>query len=413
MLNDNVVIEAGAIKKLPEMIHRFHGTKAFLLSGPATYQAAGEVVINILEENHIPYEKHVFSSSPVKPTEETVGSAVMHFAYDCDLIIGIGSGVINDTGKMLAKATNRPYIIVGTAPSMDGYTSATSSMERDGLKVSIDSVMPNGVIGDLDILRQAPLHMFRAGVGDMIAKYISLTEWKIASILVGEDYQEAIADQVKHAVLQVVSSAEKLMERDEEAVRQVMEGLMIAGMAMKEAGCSRPASGMEHYFSHIWDMRALAFEDAKADLHGIQCGIGTLLCLKQYERIKTLSPDFEKGCAFVKAFNLETWNQKLRSFIGPGAEAMIAGEVKEQKYEENKHAERLKRIIECWDQIQKIMEELPSYEEIYQMMDKIQAPKDPEYLGYDKEKIETTLTMTKDIRDKYIGSRLLWDLGEI
>ena len=131
----------------------------------------GEKVMTVLTEATIPYSCYVFPESPVTPTEYSVGSAVMHFDYSCDSVIGIGSGVINDIGKILAHATGRTYMIVGTAPSMDGFASATSSMERDGLKVSLDSTFAWAIVGDTDILREAPMHMLRAGVGDMLAKY--------------------------------------------------------------------------------------------------------------------------------------------------------------------------------------------------------------------------------------------------
>ena len=36
----------------------------------------------------------------------------MNFDPKCDIIIGIGSGTLNDIGKMLAKVTNRQLIIV-------------------------------------------------------------------------------------------------------------------------------------------------------------------------------------------------------------------------------------------------------------------------------------------------------------
>ncbi len=408
-----VIIESGAASKLPDILKELNTKHPFLLSGPATFKAAGENVTKTLESEEIVYTSYTFSKSPVEPTEYTVGSALMHFDYDCDVIIGIGSGVINDTGKILARATGRPYVIVGTAPSMDGYASATSSMERDGLKVSLDSKMPDAIIGDLDILVDAPVKMLQAGVGDMIAKYISLVEWKLAHIIVGEPYQSDVADLVESAVKKVVDAADGLMNCDPEALKNVMEGLIIAGMAMKTTGSSRPASGMEHYYSHIWDMRSLAFEDARADLHGIQCGISTLYSLKVYEKIKQITPDYEKAIEYAKNFDLDDWFEKLRSFIGPGAEAMIEGEKKEGKYDIEKHKMRVDRIIKKWPEILKVIDTLPYYDEVFDMMTRIGAPTDVAYLGYTDADIEKTMTMTKDIRDKYIGSRILWDLGEL
>ena len=112
----------------------------------------------------------------------------MHFDTGCDLIISVGSGVINDIGKILSNVTGRKYIIVGTAPSMDGYASATSSMSMDGLKVSLNSRCADVIIGDTNILRQAPEHMLKAGLGDMLAKYVSIAEVDILGIVMMDNH---------------------------------------------------------------------------------------------------------------------------------------------------------------------------------------------------------------------------------
>ena len=408
-----VIVEKGAVNSLPALLEEIGAKKPFLLSGHDTFEAAGASVTAVLENNGIDYAKYVFPVSPVRPTEYTVGSAFMHFDYSCDAIIGIGSGVINDTGKMLARATGLKYIIVATAPSMDGFVSGTSSMDRDGLKVSLYSTAAWAVVGDLDILCQAPMHMLVSGVGDMLAKITSLREWKLAEIIVGEDYCPVTAALVQKALDKVMSSTEGLLKREPEAVASVMEGLVIAGIAMNYAGVSRPASGMEHYFSHIWDMRSLAFEDAQFEQHGIQAGLGTLYTLMAYEELinKGYKPDREKALNFVKNFSLDDWNGQLRSFVGPGAEAMIEGENREHKYDAAKHAKRLEIIIDRWDEITEVIKTLPPSAEIRKLMESIDFPTSAACIGYDKDGVKTTFTMTKDIRDKYVGTRLYWDLG--
>ena len=408
-----VIIESGAIRKIPDILRESGAKKPFILSGHDTFCAAGDAVCTVLQKAGIPFASYVFPSSPVRPTEYTVGSAVMHFDYSCDVIIGVGSGVINDTGKLLAKATGRDYMVVGTAPSMDGFVSGTSSMDRDGLKVSLYSTIPWCVIGDLDILCKAPLHLLRAGVGDMLAKITSLSEWKLAHIIVGEYYCPVISGLVENALNKVMLSTDALIHRDPEAVKAVMEGLMIAGIAMNYAGVSRPASGMEHYFSHIWDMRSLAFEDADFEQHGIQAGIGTLYTLMAYNEItrQNIRPDHEKAIRYAASFSLEAWNRKLLAFIGPGANAMIAGENKEHKYDTDKHARRLKIIEERWDDITNIIAEMPHATEIRALMESIGLPVSASCIGYTSDQVRTTFTMTKDIRNKYVGTRLFWDLG--
>ena len=408
----DVIIESGAVKKLPYLIKKFGGTKAFILADENTLRA-GAAALNELEAAGIAHTVYAFGPEPLEPDERAVGSAVMHYDHSCDIIVGIGSGVINDIGKILAAMTGHRYIIVGTAPSMDGYASATSSMARDGLKVSLPSKCPDAVCADLDILCAAPMRMLLAGVGDMIAKYISICEWRLAHVIVGEYYCGTVAGIVKAALDKCVRSAHGLVSRDPEAVRAVLEGMVISGIAANYAGVSRPASGVEHYFSHVWDMRGLEFH-TPVDLHGIQCGTAVLLSLKAYEYLRSVTPDREKALKYVQSFSFEDYCGFLRENMGSGAQAMIDGEYKEHKYDRDKHKARLEIIINNWDKICEIIdEELPAYDDVYALLKSIGAPVSPTEFGISEKETKNAFIITKDIRDKYVVSRLLWDLGEL
>lgn len=406
---DEVAIGSGTISRLPEFVRKYNAEKPFLLADRNTFGAAGEKVCGFLDN----YSKYVFEEECLEPDEKAVGSAVMHFDNSCDLIIGIGSGVINDIGKILSNITGRKYIIVATAPSMDGYASATSSMSMDGLKVSLNSRCADVIIGDTDILKNAPLRMLKAGLGDMLAKYVSIAEWRIAHIITGEYYCEQVAQLIRKALKECVDNASGLLQRDARAVEAVFEGLVIGGVAMAYAGVSRPASGVEHYFSHIWDMRGLEF-GTQVDLHGIQCAMATLQAIKLYESVKKYKPDVKKAKAYVDAFSYESWRGKLRNFLGNSAETMIALEAREGKYDKETHPARFARITEKWDEILSILhEELPESGEIERILETIGISANLQDLGVDSGIAKLTFQATKDIRDKYVLSRLAWDLGII
>ena len=408
---EDLFIGKGVVAQLPGLIQKYGAARPFLLADTNTFAAGGNVVCDLLEKTGIPWSSYVFPQSTPEPDERSVGAAVMHFDPQCDLVIGIGSGVINDIGKILSNIRGCRYIIVATAPSMDGYASATSSMSMDGLKVSLPSRCADGIIGDTDILKTAPDHMLRSGLGDMLAKYVSIAEWRIAHIITGEYYCQQVAGLIRTAVKKCVDNAAGLLRREDAALSAVFEGLVIGGIAMAYAGVSRPASGVEHYFSHVWDMRGLEF-GAPVDLHGIQCAIGTRLAVRLYEAVKKLEPNPETATAAVKAFDREGWNETLRAFLGTGAEAMIAQEKKDGKYDPKKHPARLNRILENWPQILKIPEEeLPSAKTFDSLLESVGLPKDPGYLGIDRDMLRLTFAATRDIRDKYVLSRLAWDLG--
>lgn len=406
----DVLIEKGAIEKIPYYIEKYGKKKVFLLYDANTYNAAGKRVEKVLKNAGIPFTPFELKMLRAEPDEHAVGSVAFHMDTTCDMFISVGSGVINDIGKVVSNIAHMPYMIVGTAPSMDGYASGTSSVIRDGLKYSLSSKCPEIVIGDLDVLKDAPIRMIQAGVGDLFAKFVSIGEWRISNIINGEYYCQDIADLVNLALKTCLDNIDGIVKRDEKAISSVMEGMVLSGIAANYAGISRPVSGMEHYISHICDMRGVEF-NMHTDFHGIQCGVGTVIVLKIYEQLRDIRPDREKALAFVNKFSYEDWKKFLRKNLGNSAEAMILNEEKEGKYDLAKHKARLEVIINKWDEIEKVIHEFPTADEVIALLKKIGAPTTFEEIGFTKEEERNAILMSKDIRDKYVGSRLLWDLG--
>lgn len=411
--NSEIITGCGAIDRLPEILNKLNAKKAFVIADKNTYSAAGEKVCDILKKNGTDFGKYIFKSENLEPDEASVGLAVMNFDPACDVVIGVGSGVINDISKITSAVSQKPYIIVATAPSMDGYASATSSMTMDGIKISLPSKCADVIIGDTDILCQAPIKMMKAGIGDMLAKYISICEWRISHLINGEYYCQNIADLVKKSLKKCTDNADGLLKRDKTAVEAVFEGLIVCGVAMKFAGLSRPASGVEHYISHIWDMRGVEFSSS-VELHGIQCAVGTLIAVNLYEKLTQYKPDYEKAVKYTENFSYTDYCKFLREFLGSSAEGMIALEEKEQKYSLDAHKQRLTKIIDNWDNILNIIsEELPSSSQLNELFDKIGLAKTSDEIGIDCAILPDTFKATKDIRNKYVLSRLCWDLGII
>ncbi len=410
---DGYLLESGAIKRIPEYIEKYGCKKPFIVADVNTFEAAGEAVCAVLTESGIEHSKYVFSEKHLEPNEKAAGSLLMHFDTSCDMVIAVGSGVINDLCKILSRAAKRTYIIVATAPSMDGYASVTSSVVMDGLKWSIGDSCASFIIGDIDILKNAPERMLTSGLGDVLAKYISIADWRIANIVTGEYYCEEVAGMVRSALKKCVDNCELLLKRDSDAVKSVFEGLILSGIAMNYAQVTRVASGVEHSISHIWDMRGEEFK-TPTDFHGIQCAIGTLYAARIYDKMRNITPDVEKAEKFVSKFDFEKYSNFLREFIGRPAESMIAKEANDRKYAEDTHEDRFKRIYDNWGAILKIIdEEVPPSTEIERILDAIKCPKSCEEIGIPREMMALTYSATKDIRDKYVQSRICFDLGII
>ena len=401
----------GVVSCVPEMVSALGAKKPFVLCDKNTYEAAGKKVEEVLKAAGMPYTLYILPKDNLTPDEWAVGNVIMHLDMSCDLILGVGSGVINDTCKEVAFKTGRVNAIVGTAPSMDGFASATSSMERDHVKVSLNNQCPQGILLDADIMAQAPMRMLWAGFGDMVAKYVAVCEWRITNLITGEYYCESIADLMRSAVKKIVDNVEKLTQRDPEAVLAVAEGLVIAGLGMAFAGCSRPASGIEPYFSHMWDMMALE-RGLPYDLHGIQVGVGTVMSMRLYEFVKQQKPDRERMLAHAAAFDRDAWEAQVRRVFGKTADEIIRIEDKVKKNDPDRLAKRIDALIENWDTILKIIdEELPEYEYLYNMMKATGMPVEPREIEVSDDDVVAAYLGARDIRDKYLSCSFLWDMG--
>ena len=410
---DYLNVGEGILNDLPNMLKAMGVSRPFVVCDANTYAAAGERVCEILRGNGIPYSLYMIpcQADRLKPAEWEVGSVVMRFDPACDVVLGVGSGVINDICKVVAHAVGKKNAIVGTAPSMDGYASNSSSMEVNHVKVSLYNQAPSGILLDVDVLKRAPMRMLWAGLGDMIAKYIAVCEWRISHLVTGEYYCEEIASLMRAALGKVMRAADGLAARDVKAVGAVAEGLVLAGVGMAYAKISRPASGLEHYFSHMWEMMALE-RGEPYDLHGIQVGIGSLLTLRLYRDIRSIRPDAEQARTYWRQMTPERWTAQIRAIFGKTAPEIIALEASVHKNDPVRHEERLGRILANWDQILKIMEEeLPDERQIYAVMFRMGMPLLPQDIGISVEDTVNAFIGARDVRDKYMTCTLLWDLG--
>jgi len=405
-------IGQGAVRMLPEALAAIGCAHPWIVCDRNTERAAMPQVLQALQGAGIPYGLYRFDSETVEPDERAVGRLLMAFDPACDGVLAVGSGVINDCCKVLAHALGKPQAVVATAPSMDGYASNSSSMIRDRVKVTLYNACPGAIIADTLLLKDAPARMLQAGLGDMLAKYIALCEWRISRLVTGEYYCEAVAGLMRRSLAKIRSAAPRLMERDPDVIGDVAEGLILSGVAMAFAQVSRPASGLEHYFSHLWEMFALE-RGLPLELHGIQVGVGTVLTLRIYDRLRTLTPNRETAEKAMRAFDPAAWEQSVRRVFGKAAQTLIDSEYRVwHKNDPTTQARHLERILTHWDEIQTIVaEELPKTEEVLALMRAVGEPDNPEAIGESAQDVRDAFLHSRDIRDKYLTSSMLWDLG--
>ena len=408
-------IGSGAIESVAEAVRTIGCARPMVVCAPDVYAVAGKPVDGLLTAAGIPHSFFVVPADErgcIEPAEEATGSVVLNFDRRCDLLIGVGSGVINDICRVVSTTAKIPMLIVGTAPSMDGYASASSSMVVGRIKQSLPLKAPAGIILDTDIMAEAPMELLSAGLGDVLAKYTALCEWKLAKLLRGEPYCDEVAALVKNALDKVVRSAAGLKHRDKDAVEAVAEGLVLSGIGMAFMENSRPASGLDHYFSHCWEMMAL---DRGKDyaLHGIQVGLGTLYTVMVMEKMKTVErPAMAKVEAAISEFDPAAWEQNIRRVFGGTADGIIEMEARLGKNRPQGRRARAQKIVDHWDEVVQIIDEsIPSAETLRAILLDGGLPTTPEGIGVSAQDVIDAFVCSRDIREKYLTSSILWDIA--
>ncbi|MBN1426767.1 MAG: iron-containing alcohol dehydrogenase [Anaerolineae bacterium] len=231
------------------------------------------------------------SDTLLEPLEELGDEVAGQIDDDIDLIVGAGSGVIADLTKWIATKVNKPFILYGTAPSMNAHTSITATMTRNGVKTSAWLTPANAVLFDVPILAGAPKPMLLAGLGDLVARTICNADWLLGNLLRQTYFCPVPFQLTGMGEPLYLQSAQGIGQGKKQDVHHLGEAILISGISMTMVeGNTSPSSGCEHVFSHFWDLQA-EMDDAPRNLHGIQVGVGTLLSHTLWDFMRRLDID--------------------------------------------------------------------------------------------------------------------------
>ena len=391
------------------------GHPALLVADERTWQAAGDAVRLSLEEAGVTLvEPMVFPGTPTLYAAYGHAEEIRERLRETGAFgVAIGSGTLNDLVKLASGELERPYAVVGTAASMDGYTGFGAPMTRDGLKITMPCPAPTVVVFDLDVAAGAPRSMAASGYGDLSAKIPAGADWILADA-VGVDPIHPLAwDLVQGGVRQTLSRPSDLAAGVPEAYEGLVTGLVLSGLAMQVAKGTRPASGAEHYFSHLWELDHLGAELDPPLSHGAKVAIGTLAMTAFYERF--LQRD-------VAALDLEAvidrwpnWDQiadDIRATMsGPLVDKGL-NETREKYVDAEGLRQRLGRLVENWPAVKSRLEaQLVPARELQRMLGEAGAPTRPEDIGLTPQAVKETFPRAMYYRSRYTVLDVAREIG--
>ena len=377
-----VLIERGLLDHAGEEIRAVTKAEAAaLVAGKNVFPLYGERVRRSLEAAGLHSEKGL------------IEDCMTRFVQKPDYVVVVGGGTLMDFGRYSAWKLGIPFVAIPTIVSSDGFTADICSIIIDGQKKSIPMQAADAVICDIDVVAGAPRFLTIAGVQDIMAKVISIADWKIASLVSGEYFCQKVCDMAQEALDLMTKCAYDLKAGKEPDIETMAYTQMLSGLTMQILSNSRAASGAEHLVAHLVEMKPRGFENAHG-LHGECVGVGTLLVAEAYHKLAQREEIEVHPFRPIDA----DW---VRWEFGDLAEGIL-------KENENDvlatfPAENLKK---AWPQIRQIIAQIPTYEELNELYAAIGAKHSLEELGIDPAVKEDFLDISSAIRNRLTLARM-------
>jgi glycerol-1-phosphate dehydrogenase [NAD(P)+] len=408
---------------LPALLRRnFDFDSVFLAADDNTWEAAGKKAAAALEDGGIPVSGvHVFKSETrlhaeyfnIKSLKDIIAALPCHRRT---APIAVGAGTVNDLVKRTAFELELPYLCIPTAASVDGYTAFGASILMDGFKQTIPCTAPVCLAADTDVLAGAPAYLSSSGFGDLASKLVAGSDWIIADAAgsIGAPDAHALDEKAwnmtQPGLLDYLRRSVNAAKGDGDAVNALFEALAITGFSMQYMKNSRPVSGTEHLFSHVWEMEDLSVDGIPVT-HGHKVTLGTLAAAA-FTEIFFESPQGPPPAACRRPSAAEREAEAAEAFEGSRARDGVVKTVREKLMNEKTVKALKEKFRDSWKEIRdRVLGQLLPYGELKALLGSAGCPLIPGEIGLTRERVIATARRAQMIRSKYCVLDLAWDLG--
>lgn len=398
-------IGPGAIAHVPAVFAaQFPQRTAVVIADRNTWAIAGARVHGALGAAGIAVHESFVFDDPALYAEFSYVERLLAFLQPLDVIpVAVGSGTINDLVKLAAGRLGRPYLAVATAASMDGYTAFGASITFQGAKQTFDCPAPQAVVADTEVLRTAPREMTAAGYADLQAKITAGADWIVADALAVEPIEWRAWDIVQGGLAVALADPAGAREGKTEAIAPLTEGLMLGGFAMQWTKSSRPASGAEHQFSHLWDMEHHVHGDA-APAHGFKVGIATLAITSLYEYLlRQPIENLDVAACAARWPEPAAMDEQVRHlFANSDFLATALTETRAKHPSRAALRSQLELLQRNWPELsRRLQAQLVPFGELKRRLRAVGAPAEPEEIGISRVRLRDSFVRALHIRRRF------------
>ena len=425
----NIIGDVGAMFK-----EQFPGRKAIIISNDSTYEKVGVMVAEALTAAGVEQDEPFIFTDPNLYAEFTyVLQLDACLSRTRAIPIAVGAGTINDLTKICSYRNGKRYMCVATAASMDGYAAYGASITYNGEKKDFECPAPKAILADTAIIAQAPSSLTAAGYADLFAKITAGADWILADELGVEHIDPFYWSIIQDGLIHSLKDPKGIQQGDLDAIEPLVEGLVLGGFAMQGLRSSRPASGAEHQFSHLWDMEKHTFEGYTPS-HGFKVSIGMLAVTALYEQmLHTDFSNFDVEAAVEAWPEAEDQAQEVRQMFGDTDFMSIAVTETMAKHISRRLLRRQLTMLKLkWPEIrERLGKQLIPFAEVSRRLALVGAPTMPRQIGITRTRLRESFHRAVCIRrftildvalrtnlldtwlDNIFGPGGIWEIGDI
>ncbi|MDR2135852.1 MAG: sn-glycerol-1-phosphate dehydrogenase [Treponema sp.] len=413
----------GCYAEIPALLGRLYQPRGvFLVSDENTWKAAGAGLAEILNGAGIPVEGELrFPASPRLHAEYACISAIKEkfSALPRPAVpVAIGGGTVNDLVKRAAAELKQSYLCVPTASSVDGYTAYGAAILYEGYTQTMPCPAPLALAAEPEVLAKAPPYLSSSGFGDLASKIIAGADWIISDTAGplgapgAERIDEKVWNMTQPGLAGYLERSTDAARGDSGAVIALFEALAITGFSMQTFKGSRPVSGSEHLFSHVWEMDDLSVDGVPVT-HGHKVSIGTLASAACYEIFfaDPSGPPSPPG-GYTRPSLPQRLDAVSAAFEGGRSRDLVVKTAGE-KYMDDATVKRVREAVtDNYRELRdRVLARLPPYGKLKDMLGRALCPLKPETIGLSRTDAIATARRAQMIRNKYCLLDLVWDMG--
>ena len=308
----HLLVEEGVYERIPEVAADILGDIGVRRSLVLTQSEAADKYPQVIETITGAFEGAEVKQSSTAFYEDAVSFTRYITGNDIRMVFAFGDTDLLNLAKYAGSMSHVPVICIVMTLDSDSIA-APAAVLRPGAgkpRKAYSCACPSAVLVDIDIVSRAPELELKTGTADVISKFSSLYDWRLAEVR-SHDRVDDFAYMMTEMALNSIRLSEDSDLTGRDSVARLAEALIMCGLSVEVADTFAPVSGSEHTFAYALETY---YADQVRIPRGIAAAMGTYASAVFQDR------PVDRFCELIKRYKIQikpsAWKIDKELFAG-------------------------------------------------------------------------------------------------